>query len=282
VRDALADERFAHNPLVLAEPHIRFYAGAPLRTADGHALGTLCVIDHVPREFTTEQRAALEALSRQVIAQLELRRCQAQLQRISADASPLRPALALGRSGAPAARVAAFGQPLERLATQLLVWIVARDRGELVACRSVPTLGKQFDQPLAQIPSGDRVVQRDELRGAGPGFGQLPQRPVPQLAGGARVEGDGAQKSGVVGAARLAQRPQHPVQQHGVVESAVDLSEIGRPAVLAQNAHRPIPRFVRLGAASGERLDPPDGVVVPSSATTRITRSFSSAWARRG
>ncbi len=74
VPDALEDERFRNNPLVVSEPHIRFYAGAPLITEEGFALGTLCVVDQMPRQLAPEQKEALKALSRLVLAQLEFRR----------------------------------------------------------------------------------------------------------------------------------------------------------------------------------------------------------------
>ena len=74
VPDALADERFRGNPLVTDRPKVRFYAGAPLITQEGHALGTLCVLDHVPRDLTPDQKQALKALGRLVVAQIELRR----------------------------------------------------------------------------------------------------------------------------------------------------------------------------------------------------------------
>ncbi len=79
VPDATSDERFATNPLVTSDPDIRFYAGVPLTNSEGHTLGTLCVIDRIPRELTAEQVEALRLLGRQVIRQMEIRRNLASL-----------------------------------------------------------------------------------------------------------------------------------------------------------------------------------------------------------
>jgi PAS domain S-box-containing protein len=73
IPDARQDARFRANPLVTGEPHLRFYAGAPLTTHDGHRLGTLCVIDLEPRQLTVGQRDGLTRLARQIVRQLESR-----------------------------------------------------------------------------------------------------------------------------------------------------------------------------------------------------------------
>lgn len=79
VADATLDERFQDNPSVTAKDGIRFYAGAPLVTPEGHAIGTLCVFDSSPRQLDDSQRNALQALSRQVTHLLELRRANTRL-----------------------------------------------------------------------------------------------------------------------------------------------------------------------------------------------------------
>ncbi|MGL6133710.1 MAG: GAF domain-containing protein [Prochlorococcaceae cyanobacterium] len=79
VNDARTDERFHDNPLVRSEPQIVFYAGVPLCTPESARIGTLCVIDHQPRRLSEVQIRSLEALARQVVLQLELKRVSDQL-----------------------------------------------------------------------------------------------------------------------------------------------------------------------------------------------------------
>ncbi len=81
VPDTFLDTRFSENALVTGDPHIRFYAGAPLVSLEGMPLGTICVIDREPRKLMDVERKALQSLARQVVAQLELRRTVAGLER---------------------------------------------------------------------------------------------------------------------------------------------------------------------------------------------------------
>ena len=83
IPNATLDPRFHDNPLVTGAPDIRFYAGAPLITPSGHAIGTLCAIDSKPRKLTETQKASLQTLSKSVVAHLELKRKNRELERTS-------------------------------------------------------------------------------------------------------------------------------------------------------------------------------------------------------
>ena len=118
VPDARGDDRFIDSPLVTGDPHVRFYAGAPLVTADGQALGTVCVIDRRPRELAPAQIAALRALARLVMAQLDLRRALETSTELTARQRSSEEAL---RAAMEARAAAQAGQDATELRMRLLV-----------------------------------------------------------------------------------------------------------------------------------------------------------------
>jgi GAF domain-containing protein len=109
IPDTHRDARFKNNPLVRKSPKIRFYAGSPLITPDGYALGTLCVLDKRPRRLNAFQRRALQLLARVVVTQLELRR-HARVPVHVQETTPTRPRT---RSGRPS-RVRISSGPVRR------------------------------------------------------------------------------------------------------------------------------------------------------------------------
>jgi signal transduction histidine kinase len=149
VENAETDARFASNPLVLGDPRIRFYAGAPLIAPNGHVLGTVCVIDTRPRELTTAQISALEALSRQVIELFESRAQLLDHQRTTAALMQTEKLAAVGRLASSIAHE--INNPLESVTNllylsrsraedvQLQEWLAAAD----LELRRVSNIAKQ-------------------------------------------------------------------------------------------------------------------------------------------
>ena len=70
VRNTRLDPRFRENPMVVGHPRIRFYAGAPLRAPNGHRLGTLCIVDRIPRELSDDQKTMLKNLADMVVREI--------------------------------------------------------------------------------------------------------------------------------------------------------------------------------------------------------------------
>ncbi|AWN39063.1 signal transduction histidine kinase [Methylobacterium radiodurans] len=156
IPDLTLDPRTRDNPLVTGEPHLRFYAGAPLRTPEGHVLGSLCVIDHRPRPggLSPEQIDDLEALARQVMDQLVLRRSLADRDRAGRQGEAVAVALA---------GVAAAGGDLEASFRAVLAG----------AMRAVPTA----EAGAVEIRDGDSLVYRTVTDGLAQHLGlRLPIR----------------------------------------------------------------------------------------------------------
>ncbi len=160
VPDAASDERFADNPLVTGDHHIRFYAGAPVFTPAGYALGALCVMDHVPRQLSATQQQALRVLSRQATAQLELRRQASELVRANRQQEQqnqeLREAAEFSRQIIAGARegIAVFDRDLRyRVFNPFME--------ELTSWRAHEVLGRTLEEVM---PSPTAVAITDRLR----------------------------------------------------------------------------------------------------------------------
>lgn len=161
VKDATADTRFSTNPLVTGAPDIRFYAGAPLITPRGAALGTICVIDTEPRELDRKKLEALKALSRQVIALLELRFALAEKERATSRFTDI---------------VSLSGEYIWEMARDATFTFISSQISEVLGYRAEEVIGKKlysfmsdedsykikqsiFDLPDARVAAFRRVKQ---------------------------------------------------------------------------------------------------------------------------
>lgn len=148
VPDTTLDSRFANSPLVTGQPHIRFYAGALLRTPDGLPLGTICVIDDKPRVLTPEQREVLAALARQVMAQMEFRRALLLSDRLQRNISRL---------------MAVAGHDLKQ-PLQVMVMAIDRIRNKLTDEKDRERLGYAIDAGMRMAEELDQLAETSVLQ----------------------------------------------------------------------------------------------------------------------
>jgi signal transduction histidine kinase len=164
VPDTTRDSRFDCNPLVTGEPHVRFYAGALLRTPDGLPLGTVCVLDDKLRELSAEQRDILTALARQVMSQMELRRALLLSDRLQRNISRL---------------MAVAGHDLKQ-PLQVMVLAIDRTRSKLTDPRDRQRLGLALDAGTRMAEELDRLAETSALQ-TGLGAPKLKRFPVTDI-----------------------------------------------------------------------------------------------------
>jgi signal transduction histidine kinase len=148
VPDTRRDTRFDCHPLVTDKPHVRFYAGALLRTPDGLPLGTVCVLDDMPRELSAEQRDILTALARQVMAQMEFRRSLLLSDRLQRNISRL---------------MAVAGHDLKQ-PLQVMVLAIDRTRSKLTDPKDRQRLGLALDAGTRMAEELDRLAETSALQ----------------------------------------------------------------------------------------------------------------------
>ena len=143
VPDTTKDSRFCDNPLVTGDPELRFYAGALLETPDGLPLGTLCVLDYMPRDLNDKQRSLLRVMAAQVMKLLELRRINA---------------------------------------NQHALWLNERNTSALRE-QFIAVLGHDLRNPLAAIDGGVRLMRKTPLDEKATKYAELIQKSVTRMSG---------------------------------------------------------------------------------------------------
>jgi signal transduction histidine kinase len=164
VPDTTLDPRFVNSPLVIGEPHMRFYAGALLRTPDGLPLGTVCVLDSKPRVLTAEQRDMLAALARQVMAQMEFRRALLLSDRLQRNIPRL---------------MAVAGHDLKQ-PLQVMIMAIDRIRAKLTDEKDRERLGYAVDAGMRMAEELDRLAETSALQ-AGTGTPELKAIPLAEV-----------------------------------------------------------------------------------------------------
>lgn len=147
VSDTTKDKRFENNPLVTGAPHLRFYAGALLRTPDGLPLGTVCVLDTKPRKLSGGQREVLAALARQVMSQLEFRRALLLSDRLQRNVSRL---------------MAVAGHDLKQ-PLQVMIMAIDRVRGKIADARDRERLDQAIAAGMRIAEELDRLAETSVL-----------------------------------------------------------------------------------------------------------------------